>query len=214
LAKINAYKKRIGWSFPSVSSYGSDFNFDYHVSFTPEQIAEGKAYYNYEVQPNTLSDEVVSSVFYKNETGEVFHTDSRYSRGVDMFNGAYRTSTLCPKAAMRAASNSRWSGYAGTISIEALRRWISTSPRLAGTKKMFEDSRGSATMIATRRETSDACARSGNAAAFGAADWLCLAAAPTFAIVALLVLRGGPPDMLCSATRDASPLSGMVRCTC
>ena len=52
----------------------------------------------------------------------------------------------------------------------------------------------------------------GNAAAFGAADWLCLAAAPTFAIMALLtgVLGGGPPDMLCSAAQDASPLSGMV----
>src|ERR1700674_3169156 len=51
-----------------------------------------------------------------------------------------------------------------------------------------------------------------NAAALGAADWLCLAAAPTFAIMALLtgVLGGGPPDMLCSAAQDASPLSGMV----
>jgi hypothetical protein len=53
---------------------------------------------------------------------------------------------------------------------------------------------------------------SGNAAALGAADWLCLAAAPTFAIMALLtgVLGGGPPDMLCSAAQAASPLSGMV----
>jgi hypothetical protein len=53
---------------------------------------------------------------------------------------------------------------------------------------------------------------SGNAAALGAADWLCLAAAPTFAIMALLtgVFGGGPPDMLCSAAKDASPLSGMV----
>jgi hypothetical protein len=52
----------------------------------------------------------------------------------------------------------------------------------------------------------------GNAAALGAGDWLCLAAAPTFAIMALLtgVLGGGPPDMLCSAAQDASPLSGMV----
>jgi hypothetical protein len=65
-------------------------------------------------------------------------------------------------------------------------------------------------MITTRGETAGACAGSGNAAAFGAADWLCLAAAPTFAIMALLVLRGGPPDMLCSATRDVSPLSGRV----
>jgi hypothetical protein len=77
---------------------------------------------------------------------------------------------------------------------------------------MFEDSRGSATMIATQRETAGACAGSDNAAAFGAADWLSLATAPSFAIMALLtgVLGGGPPDMLCSAAQDASPLTGMV----
>src|SRR6266480_3732307 len=58
VAKINGCKKRMGWSFPWVWSYGSDFNFDYHVSFTPEQVAEGKACYNYKIQPNTLSNEV------------------------------------------------------------------------------------------------------------------------------------------------------------
>jgi len=97
LAKINAYKKRMDWSFPWVSSHGSDFNFDYHVSFRPEQIAEGKAYYNYEVRPNTLSDEQGISVFYKNERGEVFHTYSCYSRGIDMLNGAYHYLDLVPK---------------------------------------------------------------------------------------------------------------------
>lgn len=66
LAKTDAYKKRMGWSFPWVSSYGSDFNFDYHVSFTPEKIAEGRSYYNYEIRPNTVSDQVGISVFYKN----------------------------------------------------------------------------------------------------------------------------------------------------
>jgi hypothetical protein len=77
---------------------------------------------------------------------------------------------------------------------------------------MLQTSRGSAAMIATPRETAGACAGSGNAAALGVADWLCLAAAPTFAIMALLTgaLGGGPPDMLCSAAQDASPLSGMV----
>ena len=67
-------------------------------------------------------------------------------------------------------------------------------------------------MIVTRRETADGSARSGNPAAFGAADFLCLAATPAFAIMALLtgVLGGGPQDMLCSASPDASPLSGMV----
>ena len=88
---------------------------------------------------------------------------------------------------------------------------IWTSPRSTGTKRMPQASRGSATMIATQRETAGACAGSGNAAALGAAGWLCLAAAPTFAIMALLtVLGGGPPDMLCAAAQGASPLSGMV----
>jgi predicted dithiol-disulfide oxidoreductase (DUF899 family) len=84
-------------SFPWVSSYGSDFSFDYHVSFTPEQIAEGKAYYNYEARPIDVSDEVGISIFYKNERGEAFHTYSCYSRGVDMLNGAYHYLDLVPK---------------------------------------------------------------------------------------------------------------------
>jgi hypothetical protein len=67
-------------------------------------------------------------------------------------------------------------------------------------------------MIATQRETAGGSAGTDNAAALGAADWLCLAAAPTFALMALLtgVLGGGPADMLCSAAQGASPLTGMV----
>jgi len=65
-------------------------------------------------------------------------------------------------------------------------------------------------MIASQRETAGACAGSGNVAALGVANWLCLTAAPTFAIMALLTGVLGPPDMLCSTTRHASPLSGMV----
>jgi hypothetical protein len=89
---------------------------------------------------------------------------------------------------------------------------VSMPPRPGGTKEMFEDSRGSATVMATRHGAAGACAGSRNAAALGAADWLCLAAAPTFAIMALLtgVLGGDAADLLCSATQDASPLSGMV----
>ncbi len=97
LAKISTYKERMGWGFPWVSSHGSDFNFDYQVSFTPEQIAAGKAVYNYEVRPNTMSELVGISVFAKNERGEVFHTYSCYSRGVDMLNGAYHYLDLVPK---------------------------------------------------------------------------------------------------------------------
>ena len=97
LAKIDAYKKRMGWSFPWVSSNGSDFNFDYHVSFTPEEIAEGRGYYNYRVRPDKMSEQVGISVFYRNDGNEVFHTYSCYERGIDMLNGAYHYLDLVPK---------------------------------------------------------------------------------------------------------------------
>ena len=97
LAKLEAYKKRMGWSFPWVSSQGSDFNFDYHVSFTPEELAAGKAYLNYKVQPVDVSDYPGISVFAKDGNGEVFHTYSCYLRGNDMVNGAYQFLDLVPK---------------------------------------------------------------------------------------------------------------------
>ncbi|MET3578139.1 hypothetical protein ABID19_001156 [Mesorhizobium robiniae] len=68
----------------------------------------------------------------------------------------------------------------------------------------------SGTMIAARHETAGACAGSDNTAALGASDWLSLAAAPTFAIMALLTAVTGDAGMICSAAQDASPLSGMV----
>jgi predicted dithiol-disulfide oxidoreductase (DUF899 family) len=96
LAKIEAYKQRMGWSFPWVSSYGSDFNYDFHVSFTEEQLAAGKVDYNYGLDEG--EEELPGiSVFYRNERGEVFHTYSCYSRGIDMVNGAYQLLDLAPK---------------------------------------------------------------------------------------------------------------------
>jgi predicted dithiol-disulfide oxidoreductase (DUF899 family) len=96
LAKISAYKKRMGWSFPWVSSYGSDFNYDFHVSFTEEQLAAGKVQYNYGLVEG-YEELPGLSVFYKNERGEVFHTYSCYARGIDMVNGAYQFLDLVPK---------------------------------------------------------------------------------------------------------------------
>ncbi|MCJ9672734.1 MULTISPECIES: thioredoxin family protein [unclassified Neorhizobium] len=97
LAKIDAYKKRMGWNFPWFSSNGGDFNFDYQASVRPEDLPKGVAYYNYEVQPSNASEEVGISVFCRNDSGEVFHTYSCYSRGVDMLNGAYHYLDLVPK---------------------------------------------------------------------------------------------------------------------
>jgi predicted dithiol-disulfide oxidoreductase (DUF899 family) len=96
-AKIEAYKKRMGWSFPWVSSNGSDFNFDYHVTFTPAEIAAGNGYYNYGAWRIGASDEVGISVFAKNESDKVFHTYSSYARGTEWLNGAYHYLDLVPK---------------------------------------------------------------------------------------------------------------------
>jgi len=83
LDKIEAYRKRMGWKFPWVSSFGSDFNFDYHVSFTKEDLAKGDVNYNYrDISPKDAFDELPGlSAFYRNEAGEVFHTYSSYARG-------------------------------------------------------------------------------------------------------------------------------------
>jgi predicted dithiol-disulfide oxidoreductase (DUF899 family) len=97
LPQIEAFKKRMGWRFKWVSSYGSDFNHDYHVSFTKEELANGKVTYNYEAS-NFSSDEAPgASVFYRDAAGTVFHTYSSYARGLDILIGAYNFLDLVPK---------------------------------------------------------------------------------------------------------------------
>lgn len=96
LAEILPFKKRMDWKFKWVSSFGSDFNYDYNVSFTDEQIAEGEVYYNYAKQ-ETGSESPGTSVFYRDSTGQVFHTYSTYSRGGDILIGAHNFLDLTPK---------------------------------------------------------------------------------------------------------------------
>src|SRR5437660_5553281 len=80
-SEIEPFKKRMGWRFKWVSSSGNDFNFDYHVSFTKEEEAKVRVYYNYGMG-EFMSDELPGlSVFYKNEDGDIFHTYSTYARG-------------------------------------------------------------------------------------------------------------------------------------
>ncbi|CAD7028190.1 hypothetical protein REJC140_02595 [Pseudorhizobium endolithicum] len=83
IEKIEAYRKRMGWKFPWVSSYGSDFNYDFHVSFTPDDLAKGTVHYNFtEIPREQAHDELPGlSAFYRNGKGEVFHTYSTYARG-------------------------------------------------------------------------------------------------------------------------------------
>ena len=97
LPEIEAFKKRMGWRFKWVSSYGNDFNFDYHVSFTKDEMAKGKVYYNYEIQEFGSEEGPGVSVFYKDGAGDIFHTYSSYARGLDMLVGAYNYLDLVPK---------------------------------------------------------------------------------------------------------------------
>ncbi len=97
LAEIEAFKKRMGWKFQWVSSFGSDFNFDYHVSFTPEQKAGPKVNYNYAVTEFPSEEAPGASVFAKDAAGEVFHTYSSYARGLDILVGTYNFLDLVPK---------------------------------------------------------------------------------------------------------------------
>jgi predicted dithiol-disulfide oxidoreductase (DUF899 family) len=99
LAEIAAYKARMGWHFPWVSSHGSDFNFDYHVSFTPEDIADGKVFYNFaEIDAAQAAPELPGlSSFYQDEAGDVFHTYSSYARGPEEMIGTLMILDRAPK---------------------------------------------------------------------------------------------------------------------
>jgi predicted dithiol-disulfide oxidoreductase (DUF899 family) len=97
LSEIEAFKKRMGWKFRWVSSHGSSFNFDFHVSFTPEDKVAGKIDYNFGMTDLFCEELPGLSVFAKDAAGEVFHTYSSYARGLDMLVGAYNFLDLVPK---------------------------------------------------------------------------------------------------------------------
>jgi predicted dithiol-disulfide oxidoreductase (DUF899 family) len=97
LAEIEAYRKRMGWRFKWVSSCGSDFNYDFHVSFTPEEMARGEMEYNFRKTKFPAEEGPGISVFYRDPSGAVFHTYSCYARGLDAMNSAYQHLDLVPK---------------------------------------------------------------------------------------------------------------------
>lgn len=94
--EIEAFKKRMGWKFKWVSSFGSDFNYDYQVSATQDELASGDAYYNYGITKFPSEERPGLSAFYKDQTG-VFHTYSSYGRGLDVLLGAYNFLDMAPK---------------------------------------------------------------------------------------------------------------------
>jgi predicted dithiol-disulfide oxidoreductase (DUF899 family) len=97
LVQIEQVKKRMGWRFTWVSSFGSDFNYDYGVSFTDEQIDKGETGYNYGTTPYANPDLPGTSIFAKDEAGQVFHTYSSYARGGELLLGALNWLDLTPK---------------------------------------------------------------------------------------------------------------------
>lgn len=95
--KLAAYRERMGWRFKWVSSFGSDFDFDYGVAFTPDEQARGEAFYNFELQDPSMPGREGVSVFARDEAGAVFRTYSAYARGIDMLNAAYQYLDLVPR---------------------------------------------------------------------------------------------------------------------
>jgi predicted dithiol-disulfide oxidoreductase (DUF899 family) len=97
LTEFTPFKQRMGWSFNWVSSHGSDFNSDYHVSFTPEEMAQGEVYYNYGMMAFPVEEAPGVSVFARTPDGAVYHTYSTYSRGLEPLIGTYTLLDLVPK---------------------------------------------------------------------------------------------------------------------
>jgi predicted dithiol-disulfide oxidoreductase (DUF899 family) len=97
LAEFMPFKRRMGWRFLWVSSQGSDFNRDFGVAFTPEQVARGKPLYNYGTTSSLAEDLHGTSVFFKDGRGAIFHTYSTYARGDDALIGAHHFLDLTPK---------------------------------------------------------------------------------------------------------------------
>ncbi|MEO7110960.1 MAG: DUF899 family protein [Polyangiaceae bacterium] len=107
LEKLEAYKKRVGWTFKWVSSGDGDFNRDFGVTLTAEEIANGTGEYNYAPTTTPIAELPGISVFYKDAETQVFHTYSTYSRGLDMLNVGYHYLDLVPKGRNEEATNNR-----------------------------------------------------------------------------------------------------------
>ena len=107
LRRIEEVKERMGWTFPWVSSDGSDFNFDFGVSFTPEDLAAGRAIYNYGTVIRNSRDMFGTSIFVKDE-GAIFHSYSTYHRGNELLMGALNWLDLVPKGRNEGAGTMSW----------------------------------------------------------------------------------------------------------
>lgn len=131
LNEIEAFRLRMGWRFDWVSSHGSDFNYDFNASFTPEAIESGEAFYNYKKGKLPLEDLSGFSVFCKNERGEIFHTYSAFGRGAEEVLGTYMLLDLTPRGRNENGPNfdlTDWvrhhDRYGADGHVSAVGRWV------------------------------------------------------------------------------------------
>lgn len=108
LQQIEAVKSRMGWTFPWVSSYDNDFNFDFGVSFTQEDIAAGRALYNYGTVIRSSQDMFGVSMFVKDDAGTILHSYSAYHRGAELLMGAFNWLDLAPKGRNETGGTMSW----------------------------------------------------------------------------------------------------------
>ena len=108
LRRIEEVKDRMGWTFPWVSSHDGDFNYDFGVSFTPEDRAAGRAIYNYGTVIRNSPDMFGASIFVKDEKGDIFHTYSTYHRGTELLMGAFNWLDLTPKGRSETGGTMDW----------------------------------------------------------------------------------------------------------
>jgi predicted dithiol-disulfide oxidoreductase (DUF899 family) len=106
--RIEQVRRRMGWTFPWVSSHDSDFNFDFGVSFTPEDIEAGRAIYNYGTEIRNSPDMFGTSIFVKDDSGAIFHTYSTYHRGNELLIGAFNWLDLAPKGRNETEGTMSW----------------------------------------------------------------------------------------------------------
>lgn len=112
IAEIEAFKRRMGWNFRWVSSFGNDFNYDFHVSFTKEEVERDEAVYNFDVRKLQGGEEASGlSVFYKDGNGDIFHTYSAYARGDEEIVTAYMVLDLTPKGRNEKGAGGNLAGW-------------------------------------------------------------------------------------------------------
>lgn len=139
LEEIEAFRTRMGWHFDWVSSFGSDFNYDFDASFTPAQIEQGEAFYNYRKTKLPLEDLSGFSVFCKNEKGEIFHTYSAFGRGAEEVLGTYMLLDLTPKGRNETGPNRNLTDwvrhhdrYGAEGHVSEIGRWVAAPAACCG----------------------------------------------------------------------------------